>query len=343
VRRPTNRGRIPTTAAALAALAGAAFLAAASPKTPAAPGNPLDAALEKRAAGKASLDDIEIDVSWQLEQGNRSAHIWGDGVGIWQDSVQFRLSRDQVLSLVKMLADAKIGAMPQPGARAPAPSPKSARSPLRLRGELTVIAGDVRTHRQQLTKGEQSEALSGLAMRILEISEKAAAADGVRASSLQDGLAKVAAGTLAPQTFSATVRRQATSVKEGEAGPEGWLLRIQGRRASDRLMPKGQLPPPPRELELSESDFRKLVQGVQADDPTSLPPNTYAPAYTDVTITVLDRTKNVPARPYLDVTPETHGEKQKSFDRLYELLRAIHETVQSQGAAANAVKPASKR
>ena len=333
----THRRRILVSAVTLATLAGAAFLATASPNAPAAPATPLDLALEKRASGKASPNDVEIDASWQLPEGHRSAQIWGDGVGIWNDSVQFRLSHEQVLSIVKMLADARVGAMPQPGAKAPAPSGKTPKAPLQMRGEITVIVGDVRTHRQQLTKGEQSQALADLVTRILEISQKASSVDGVRASSLQDGLAKVAAGTLAPQTFTASVRRQSTEKEEGESVPEGWLLRIDGRHASDRLMPKGQIPPPPRELVLSEADFRKLVEGVQANDPTGLPNNTYSPAYTEVTVAVLDYRKNVPARPYLDVTAETHGEKQKSFDRLYALFRSIHEEVQKQGASA---KPA---
>jgi hypothetical protein len=331
----THRKRLLAATLVLAGLAGSAPLRASESKAPAA-ADPLDAALEQRAAGKASLDDVEIEASWQLEKGNRSVHIWGSGVGIWEKSVQFRLSRDQVLALVRMLVEAKIGAMPQPGARPPAPGPKA---PLQLKGELLVAAGDIRTHRQQLTKGEQSEPLARLVARILEFSEKAAA-NGVRASSVQEGLEKLAAGTLAPQAFTAAVRRQAQA---GDSEGESFLLRIHGRKVTDRLMPKGQLPPPPRELLLSEADFRKLVLGLREDDPTSLPATTYAPTYTDVRVEVLDHEKNVLARAYLDVTPETHGEKQKSFDRMYELFRALHQRVQSEGsvAKAGAAKPAS--
>ncbi len=312
-------------AVALAVLTGATLAGAAAAK---APTDPLDAALEKRAAGKESLDDVEIDASWFLEKGNRSVRIWGSGLGVWEKTVQFRLSREQVLSVVKMLLDARVGLIPQPGAKAPAPL---AKAPLQLRGELTVVAGDVRFHRQQVTKGEQSEPLAALVTRILEFSEKAAA-DGIRASNLQDGLAKVADGTLAPQTFSAAVRRQATA--STDPGGESFLLRMEGRRVVDRLMPKGQLPPPARELTLSDADFRKLVVGIREDDPASLPRTAYAPVYTDVTVAVLGHDKNVPARAYLDVTPETHGEKQKAFDRMYGLFQKLHERVQKEGTPA---------
>jgi hypothetical protein len=256
-------------------------------------------------------------------------------VGIWDGSVQFRLSRAQVLEIVRLLLEAKVGAMPQPGAK---PSAGAARkAPLQMRGDLLVVAGSERTQLQQLTRGEQSEALSRLVTRLLELSEKAAAG-GIRASSLQDGLAKVGDGTLAPQTFLVLVRRQTTAGSEGDS----FLLRVEGLRASDRLMPKDRTPPPARELTLTDVYLRKLALAIRAQDPASLAKTTYAPTYTDVTIAVLDHERNVPARPYLDVTPETHGEKQKAFDRLYAMLRELHERVQKDGTPAAAAAPVTK-
>lgn len=321
---------------ALSLLAGGAALLAtvfAEAKAPAE--DPIDAALRNRASGKASLDDVEIEASWQLTEANRSVHIWGSGVGIWEKSVQFRLSREQVLEVIRMLLDAKVGTIPDPGATKAGTASKA---PLQLRGELTVVAGDERFQRHQLTRGGQSEALRLLVTRILEFSEKAAAG-GIRASSLQDGLAKVGDGTLAPQAFTAFVRRQTTASQ-----PEGdsYLLRMEGRRVSDRMMPRGEVPPPPRELTISDEDVKKLALAIRETDPASFARTTYAPTYTDVTITVLDHERNTPARPYLDVTAETHGEKQKAFDRMYALFRELHERVQKQGTPAK-VTPAAKK
>lgn len=316
--------RVLAAAVALSFLTGGTFLPAAAAKAP-ADTDPLDAALEKRVAGQASLDDVEIDASWNLEKGHRSVRIWGSGLGVWEKTVQLRLSRKQVLSVLEMLLDARVGRIPQPGAK---PSVPLANAPLQLRGELTVVAGDVRFHRQQVTRGEQSEPLAALVTRILEFSEKAAA-DGIRASDLRDGLAKVADGTLAPQTFSAAVRRQATA--STDPGGESFLLRMEGRRVIDRLLPRGQPPQSARELTLSDAEFRKLVLRIREDDPESLPRNAYAPVYTDITVAVLGHDRNVPARAYLDVTAETHGEKQKAFDRLYGLFRELHERVQKEG------------
>ena len=50
-----------------------------------------------------------------------------------------------------------------------------------------------------------------------------------------------------------------------------------------------------------------------------------------MSIEVLGQDRKIPARSYLDVTPETHGEKQLAFDRLYEAFRALHEQAQKDG------------
>ena len=298
--------------------------------------DPLDAALEERIQGKAGLEDVEIEASWQREPGNQSVRIWGTGVGIWQGRTQFRLSREEVVSLLEMLSAARVGAMRQPDPKTPAPTPANA--PLRLTGELTVVAGSAQRTLRQLAKGEQSAELRSLVESILAVSEKAAKT-GVGASSLQDGLAKLSKGTLAPQTFEAIVRR-AGEAKAGGAA-ESWLLRMNGRRVTDRLMPKGQMPPPPRELTISEVDFQRILRLLQQNDPTRLPKNVYAPAYTDLTVEILDQDRTVAARPYLGVTPETHGVEQQKFERTYDAFRALHQRAQAEGQpAADPAKPA---
>ena len=292
--------------------------------------DPLDAALEQRIRGKADVRDVEIDASWQREPGNTSVKVWGSGVGIWQNRTQFRLTRDQVVSLLKILSAARVGAMRPPGAKSPAKAPavEPPKSPLRVLGTLTVVVGSESTTLNQLTRGEQSEPLRELVLAILSFCEKAAKT-GVTVSSMQDGLSKLAAGTLAPETFEAVVQRRESS-KDAGAG-ESWLLRVNGLRVSDRLMPRGQAPPPARNLTLSREDFLKLARLLEANDPAALPRNPYAPAYTDMSIEVLGQDRMIPARAYLDVTPETHGEKQLAFDRLYEAFRALHEQAQKDG------------
>ncbi len=293
--------------------------------------DPLDAALEKRIAGKAPLDDVSIFASWQRAEGSTSVKAWGTGVGVWQHRTQFSLSRGQVISLLKILASAKVGAMVPPGT----PGDDDGDSPLRVLGELSVTAGSESKSLYQLTKGEQSESLRQVVLAILDFCEKPART-GVTLASMPEGLQKLAAGTLAPETFDATVQR-----REDPKGPnagESWLLRIDGLHVTDRLMPKGQAPPAPKALGLPRADFLRLARVIADNDPVSLPRNVYASAYTDMRIEVLGEERIIPARAYLDVTHETHGEKQLAFDRLYEVFRALHERVQKDGKAVAAPK-----
>ncbi|MEX0879728.1 MAG: hypothetical protein WEB59_11100 [Thermoanaerobaculia bacterium] len=307
----------------VSALLGACLAACAPGATTA---DPLNAALEERIGAKAGLGDVEITAWWQLEQGGRSARIWGNGVGVWKQKVQFRLSRDEVVSLLKMLLAADFGSMRPPASSVP-PNP-TAGSPRRLVGELTVVVGSLQKTLQQRDRGEQSEPLRELIQSILNVGEKAAKA-GVTASSLQDGLRKLSAGTLAPETFEAVAQRREDP--KGASAGESWLLRLNGLRITDRLMPKGQAPPPPRILTLSREDLLRLARLLEENDPGALPNKLYAPAYTDVRIEVFGQGRTIPARAYLGVTRETHGARQQAFDRLYEAFRALHERAQKDG------------
>ena len=80
------------------------------------------------------------------------------------------------------------------------------------------------------------------------------------------------------RSCSARTTRKARSAAGELAPPDR-----RARRVTDRLMPKGQAPPPARELTLSSDDFLKLARLREETDPESLPGNVFAPVYTDVT------------------------------------------------------------
>ena len=75
--------RFAIAALALGILTGGS-VAVALPAKASASADPLDDALARMASGRASLDDFQLDASWQLEHANRSVKIWGTGVGIWE-------------------------------------------------------------------------------------------------------------------------------------------------------------------------------------------------------------------------------------------------------------------
>src|SRR5262245_9316558 len=108
-------------------LAGAVLLALAIPgaaaralpdtpatktPTPLPASDPLNKLLSERIAGKKSLDDVRIDVAWPRPTTPTSARIYGNGVGIWDHKLQFTLPRKDVVAALKVLRDARLGAMP---------------------------------------------------------------------------------------------------------------------------------------------------------------------------------------------------------------------------------------
>ena len=194
--------------------------------------DPLDAALEQRIRGKADVRDVEIERPGRGTGQHALVKVWGSGVGIWQNRTQFRLSRDEVVSLLKILSAAKVGTMCQPGAKSPAAKtpaaePPKPKSPLRLLGRLTVVAGSERKSLHQLLKGEQSEPLRKLVLAILSFCEKAA----------KDGVHRFEHAGRAEQAGRGHAR--AGDLRSHRATPRG----LQGRGRRRELAPPDQRAP----------------------------------------------------------------------------------------------------
>jgi hypothetical protein len=327
--------------ARLSTIAGAMLLilaipfpeaARAHPDTPAkktptpTPGpDPLSGLLSERISGKRSIDDVRIDVSWPRGAKPTSARIYGNGIGIWDRRLQFTLPRRDVVSALQVLRDARFGAMP--GSFGSDAEGEEGEEPVRLQGRIDLRIGGLTKRVAQYVDGEQSPELAAAAQKLLAICAEPGA-KGKGAANLEEGLRLVAEKRLAPEVLSVVLNRRAA---RGDAKAEGWILRVDGRRVRNREMPAGQPPPLPRRLVLSEPDFLDLVRTLSAEQVASLPTNLYAPAYTDLRVELLDHSRDVAARQFLNVTAETHGAKQKAFDRILEKLGALHEKAQRDG------------
>ncbi|MFQ5733643.1 MAG: hypothetical protein ACE5KM_17030, partial [Planctomycetaceae bacterium] len=55
--------------------------------------------------------------------------------------------------------------------------------------------------------------------------------------------------------------------------------------------------------------------------------------YTDFNVTVLNHRKSMQARRFARLTPQTHGEKQKQFDRIFTAMQKLHQRVVKEGKA----------
>ena len=316
---------MPKTIAA-AALLGALF---AGPVTGLAPEKERETEREPRkdeiskplaevAAGKRDPGTLRIEVDW-FEGGKRaSARVFGTGVGIRDERSQIRLSRPDVLSIVSALKQAGYGAMPsQFGEEG---------DKLKLRGKMTVSIAGKTQGVVQLADGDQSEKFSELASRILKLVGERART-GVTAFSLADALAKLSAGALAPEVLRLTVVRRPD---KPDAAVRGWLLQLDGRQAAARRMSGGGYGSL-KQLELSDADVRSLAGALQESDPESLPPNLYASDYTELRIDALQWSRDLLARRVPNITAETHGARQKAFDRVIEVMARLEARVEKEG------------
>jgi hypothetical protein len=278
---------------------------------------PLNAILK----GSGDLAAFRLRLEWVAGTELTSVTIHGIGVGIWEERSQFRLTRPELLSLVRSLKEAHVGAMqPQYG--------EDESDRLTFRGKLTVAVGPVAKHVVQLFDGEQSEALGNLAKRILALAERKGS-QGISASSLSDGLRKLADGTLAPEAFEIVFQRR--DDRPVPAPEEGLLLRLRGRIATARVFRPRSGYGPPRSRVLGKSDFQTLLAALRQNDPTAFESGLFASRYTEVRIRVLNWSKDVQARRYLGVTPETHGRTQEAFDRVCAELDRVARTTFAEG------------
>ncbi len=276
--------------------------------------------LQKRLAGKASLDDVVVDVRWPVDGIYTSARVYGDGAGIWKREFQIRLSKAEVRRLIQLLVKKRFGSLPLTSGGEEGKNEKG------LKGRVIVLVGPVSRRASQFDTGDQSPELEAIAREVVEASAKAAATGQAGITSLADGLAKVDSGALSPETLHLEVRRRVATV-----GGEGWRLWGDGRRLYDVVTEKTGRPASARALVLSSKDFASLARAIADADPASLPQSLYAPQYTDVLIQLLNKSRHIQGRQFSGMTPTTHGEKQAAFDRLVETLAALHARARKEG------------
>lgn len=294
-------------------------------KEPAPPRTDFSAPIHGLAKGGAGLESFSVEAAWRRDASVTTARVFGTGVGIWKNSAQFRLSREQVLAIVRKLDESGFGKMPEQFGE-----DLDKDQALQMKGRVAVTLAGVTKRVTQLSEGDQSEALEKLARGILEASEKALAGGQQTASSLSDALGKLSRGDLAPETLQLYVQRIVEHPAEG-TDPIGWILHSTGRNLTVRERTRAKGLGVPVTFRLSAQDFEALARRLGEADPAAFPANLYAPDYTDLGVLILDRGRTLQARRFLNVTPETHGEMQKRFDALYAALDALHRRAMAEG------------
>ncbi len=147
---------------------------------------------------------------------------------------------------------------------------------------------------------------------------------------MADALRLLASGRLSPEVLEVTVQRRPDPKSAGDSDG-GWVLRLGGLRASDERIDPRKTPAPARALALSEREFHELAVLLADAQPWAVPQSLYAASYTDLAIEILGYSRTITGRRFLGMTPETHGDKQKAFDRVCEAVAALHERVDRDG------------
>jgi hypothetical protein len=327
-----NRARSKFASAGLLAFAvagSAAFGAPDTPpkKTPTPPPAPdaLAKPLSERISGKRKLGDVELDLLW----GKQNARVYGTGIGICDNAYQIPVSRSEIVALLEAVRAARFGAMPDRFGGEEEENERQGGDIPQMRGRLEVRLGPVSKSVLQMQGAEQSKELEALATRILKACD-GAPKRGVGASSLEDGLAKLASGKLSSEAFEALVQRREKSSGSRDASVN-WILRIEGRDATGRRMPGGRTPDAPRKLTLSEKQFQNLVALLSSNDVGSLPPSVYTAEYTDLRVKVLNREKVVSGRRFGGEKAEGAGAPHPTFDRIYDGVHGIYVEVLREG------------
>lgn len=275
-------------------LAAFAWLIMQSSPAPAAAQDSLGATL---AAARADADipfDLRVDCTQQ--DSRRSLAVIGGTVAVWDNERQVRLSTKDRDALLDLLLEADFAHFaPRYGET---PKAEKQEAPLRVSCRIHVALQGVEKASVQLLDGEQSEQLLGLARQLLDHVEPLAA-DGVTAASLEDALAKLADGTLAPEVLGF---RFLTLPDAGDKRP-GTVLRVEGGRISRQDYAPGKAVGPVRSEGLADCQLRDIIAALRDARFWELPVNLYADELTELEVHVLSQRQTVIARSTFNPAP----------------------------------------
>ncbi|HBL28279.1 MAG TPA: hypothetical protein DD490_15700 [Acidobacteria bacterium] len=293
----------------------------------AAPNAAFSRALET-ALARGAWQDLRIEAECRDEEvlRLRSLLLLGGGVGIWNQERQLAVPRERLLAALALLHDAGFAALRESyGGKGTGRGPAwGVEMICRVRA---VLDGEV-WQSVQLSQGEQSAGLKQLAQSLLALGKELAPA-GVSAASLDDGLAKIARGELAPETLTLQLLRQDEdpAVLEG-----GWILRIEGGWGQVSHQSAATAWTTPRRILLPREEIATLAGRLAAAQVEELPANLYSSWYQDVEIRVLNRRRSLLARRFAGLTPESLGASQVRFNEITALLEAVQKRVDAAAA-----------
>ena len=279
------------------------------------------AALALDRALQRGWRDLRLQVECRMETGFLSADIYGNGVGIWNRKRQFTLAPEAVRSLLEILREGELAAMPDvlgSGGRPGRPG-----SSCRIALHIDHIAKQV----AQALGGEAPGRLRPLAGRLFEAIREAGRT-GTTAADLEDALAKIADRRLAVEALSLRSRRRPSA---GDLDEEGWVLSLHGSVAVSRSFSPREGYGPEMRLRLEADAVRAIARRLAAHPPGDLPAVTADDVDTSVHLEALQHELGVQVRRADSAKLAEPQDHQERLGRLIEEIRRLHRRVLSDG------------
>jgi len=149
-----------------------------------------------------------------------------------------------------------------------------------------------------------------------------AASTGTGASTLADGLEKVAKGKLAPETLLVVLNIPPVAASESAPAANGVLAVLDG----GALKWTEQAPGKPADavpVPISAERLRSLAALLAESGFGKLPPNLYRERYVDLRTSVLNRVHSVQARKFAGLVPSKSRAQQKALEKIIEAILAL--------------------
>jgi len=262
--------------------------------------------------------DLRLSTECHTDRGHQSLRVWGNGVAICNRRSQVLLSAEEIDRLLVAVLESGFpdlapiqGGEEEPSTSAVA-SPRLQPPQLVCRVELEL--DELKAQAVQLAKGVQLVALTQLAERLLQVCETPSQL-AVKATSLEDGLAKIAEGLLAPETLLLVLQHR--------PGGPGFHLKLEGVEVTIRSFDPEQGFQEPVTVQLPTAEVRALALDLMRLQPSTLPSNLRSAGITELSLTILDQVKSIQARLSLRPGGETTPQANRSFTEVLDRMEAF--------------------
>ena len=293
----------------------------------------LEQLLEKAKTDPATMKMARIEAEGRLGNDLFSLVLYGAGIGIVNNSRQFTVSAKTLTQAVELVLDSGFASMPdrfgmdeeegevREGVNETEKEEKDRDNPRRILRMLTVAVGDQSKTVIQDDLGDISEPLSKAVTGLVALCQEPIKS-AVTVPDLAEGLKRVAAGTLAPETlFVAVNAPQIRSM--AQAKDQGWAMAVEhgGIMAHTQTLQHGIGQPARRSLTADEA--RSLARMLLKYDAPKLPRNISSPGYCQLTVSVLGHQRTILVRPFAGVRPAEEPANAAKFAALRQELYAL--------------------